>query len=120
MASGNCELTGRFYASLDSHHIVPKEYGGEKGPTIMLGPDVHQIIHRSVSNIATREQFLSSLPSNHREKAEYLIAALNAAKSVLKKKPKNEIKITVDEKTYQRYLDSKKSSKGSDEYDFNG
>lgn len=108
---GYCEVSGRFYASLDDHHIIPQEFGGTNGPKVMLGPDVHQIIHRSVTVKATRELFLSSLTNTQRMKAEYLINAIIAAKTVRKKTSKNEIKIKVDDKTFQAYQDWKKRQK---------
>jgi len=111
MPSGNCQVTNKFYASLDEHHIVPREVGGENGPKIMLGPDIHQIIHRSVTSKTTRELFLSSLSSVQRMKAEYLIQAIIAAKTVRKRTSKNEIKIQVDDKTFQAYKDWKDRKK---------
>lgn len=111
MPSGTCEVTGKFYASLDEHHVVPQEVGGVNGPKVKLGPDVHQIIHRSVTNKQTRELFLSSLSSHQRMKAEYLIQAIIASKTMLPKVKKNEIKLEVDDKTYQQYLDWKATKK---------
>jgi len=111
MASGNCEVTNKFYASLDEHHVIPQEVGGVNGPKVRLGPDVHQIIHRSVTSIQTRELFLSSLSPLQRMKAEYLIQAIIASKTMLPRTKKNEIKIEVDDKTFQAYQDWKARKK---------
>jgi len=105
MPSGKCQITGKFYASLDEHHIVPREYGGESGPTIMLGPDIHSMIHRS-TNASIKEQFLSSLPMTQRQKVSYLLESIEAAKR-LRKKVVGPRKVTlkIDEKTYQKLKD---------------
>lgn len=46
MASGYCQVSGEFCESLDVHHVIPREYGGEYGPTVCLSPTVHQTLHR--------------------------------------------------------------------------
>lgn len=73
MSGGRCHLSGRYCPSLDEHHVIPREYGGENGPTIMLCPDVHQTLHRSVNNVRLREEFISSLPANRQKYAHELI-----------------------------------------------
>ena len=105
MPSGNCQITGRFYASLDEHHIVPREYGGETGPTIMLGPDIHQIIHRASKSLTIKEQFLSSLPMNQRQKANTLINCIQMAGKLRKRTSTRKISFDIDEKTYQKLKD---------------
>lgn len=57
MSSGYCQVTGEFCDSVDIHHIIPREYGGENGPTIELSPTVHQTLHRLASNPAKLEAF---------------------------------------------------------------
>lgn len=57
MASGYCEVSGEFCDSVDIHHIIPREYGGEQGPTIALSPTVHQSLHRLASNPSKLEAF---------------------------------------------------------------
>ncbi len=37
--------------SLDEHHVVPREYGGSKGPTVTLCGNCHKLVHRVASNV---------------------------------------------------------------------
>lgn len=79
--SGCCKATGKFYPSLDNHHIIPVEFGGGFGPTVWIGPDIHQTIHRCVDNPVLKDQFLSSLPSNQsRQIVNRLINTIVSAK----------------------------------------
>ena len=73
---GHCKLSLKFCPSLDEHHAIPREYGGENGPTVFLNPEVHQLLHRSVSDLETREMFVKSLPLQTQKYAIGLIETI--------------------------------------------
>jgi len=103
---GYCKVTGKYYASLDNHHIIPREYGGKDGPTVLLGPDIHQSIHRCANNPAKKDQFLSLLPnSRSRKLADRLIKTILQSKQAHKDKGIGTTKIiqfSIPLKIYER------------------
>jgi len=62
MGSGYCAVTGEYHDCIDIHHIIPREYGGENGPTIQLSPNVHQTIHRISFNDKKIKEYLDKHP----------------------------------------------------------
>lgn len=81
--SGYCRVTGEYCPSLDDHHVIPREFGGGFGPTILLRPDIHQTIHRCANNPVLKDQLLSSLPSSRsRQIVSRLIDTIVLAKQV--------------------------------------
>lgn len=50
-----CWVTGDV-ASLHEHHIIPRECGGENGPTVTLSSDTHTIVHRVAEAYLTKPQ----------------------------------------------------------------
>lgn len=77
---GYCEVCGAWCPSLDLHHAIPREYGGEKSKLIRLRPDIHQTIHRCVDNPKLEDAFLAGLPVSGRKLASDLIALIRAAR----------------------------------------
>lgn len=108
MASGICELSGRYYPSLDSHHTIPVEFGGKDSLQVLLGPDVHQTLHRCVNNPKLQDEFLSSLPPLGRQKAQVLISLIlkaaqtNSKATRLGRGELVEVKIHVSASMYAR------------------
>jgi len=91
MAEGVCRLSGKYYPSIDSHHIVPTGYGGaNEGVQVLLGPDIHQTMHRCVGNPKLKDQFISGLPPQNQGLATTMIQLIIDAK--LKMKDSNGIK----------------------------
>jgi len=102
-----CKVTGKYYPSIDKHHVIPKEYGGkEEGTTINLGPDIHQTIHRCASNPKMKDEFLSSLSQSGKKTALYLINAIREAKSFSEKrgevKTDHKVTVTIPDKIYKK------------------
>lgn len=99
-SSGLCKLSKKYYPSLDEHHTIPREFGGENSYTIFLGPDIHQLLHRSVGNMKIRDEFLSSLPADTRRMASDLISLIEQAKASFggeeKLIKKFEVEITIE------------------------
>lgn len=95
--SGYCQVTGAYCASLDEHHVVPREFGGENGPTVLLSPSAHHTIHRSVNNPKVKDEFLSSLSTKGRALALSLIETIRKSEVVHKEKTQKEF-ITVSVK----------------------
>lgn len=81
---GYCQLTEKYCVSLDKHHIIPVEYGGKDGPTILLNPEIHQILHRCINNPVMKSSFLESLPPPQQVKAVALLKAVYYAKTMEK------------------------------------
>lgn len=102
MASGYCALTKKYCPSLDEHHIVPREYGGEQGPTILLSPEIHQVLHRCISNSRMQDEFISSLPQETKKVAQMLIRAIKEAKEREYVAEKKTFTVTVSMSTYKR------------------
>lgn len=93
--SGYCALSGKYYPSLDEHHIIPREYGGEDGPTIWLGPDIHQSLHRAVNNPVLKDELISSMPEQNKKYAAYLIKILVDLEKTGTKVNKEGVKVTI-------------------------
>lgn len=107
MTAGICELSGKYYPSLDSHHSIPREFGGESSPQVLLGPDVHQTLHRCVHNVNLRDEFLSSLPPVGRKKAMALIELILQSEVAHRDKPRGSsgevtVKVTLPTSLYKR------------------
>lgn len=101
--SGNCKLTGKYYPSLDEHHTIPREFGGENSLTIFIGPDIHQTLHRSVNNPKVFDEFLSMIPSQNRKFARELVELIRKAKeSVDKSKKSKTVELEIDYDTYEK------------------
>ena len=79
---GRCQLTNKYCVSLDEHHVIPRECGGENGPTILLSPEVHQILHRCINNPIMKSAFFDSLPLGQQPKALALIKAIKYSKQL--------------------------------------
>ena len=62
--SGYCQISGEYCDSLDEHHLIPREFGGLNGPTILLSPTVHQTIHRIFRDDTKVAQFISRYPQS--------------------------------------------------------
>ncbi|ELK45249.1 HNH endonuclease [Halobacillus sp. ACCC02827] len=45
-----CDLCGRSPVKTTEHHLVPKQYGGTDGPTVMLCSACHRQIHAHFTN----------------------------------------------------------------------
>ncbi len=103
--SGYCPIYGKYIAVLHLHHIIPREYGGENGPTINISPDAHESLHRSVENNKIKAQFLESLIPNKRPYAQYLINNIIESKTKFKEvgnKTKHNINVEVSTTIYNK------------------
>jgi len=67
------------YGIHDSHHIIPRERGGEDGPEIVICVKCHHSIHRSVKNAQVRDSYLSTLSTDSKTIARNLIATIEQA-----------------------------------------
>jgi hypothetical protein len=92
---GKCKLSFKFCPSLDEHHVIPREYGGEDGPTVLLTPEVHQLLHRSVSDLETRELFIKNLPRQTQRYALQFIETIIRAKKEYEQKNPEEATETI-------------------------
>lgn len=102
-SSGYCNVTGEYYVSLDEHHVIPKEHGGKNGEVVYLRPDIHQAIHRCAKDPTKKDQFLSGLPPDQKQKAEYLIKKITEAeKGSNKKNVVETIHLELDPSDYQK------------------
>lgn len=70
-----CVLCGND-TTTDEHHVLPREFGGLKGPTVHLCPGCHQTIHRAVKNPFVLDKFTSNLKPNVRPIALALIKSV--------------------------------------------
>lgn len=41
----------------EEHHVIPREYGGEKGPVVSLCPNQHRAIHRTANAFIKQKDF---------------------------------------------------------------
>lgn len=91
--NGRCSVTGE-YCNIDMHHIIPREYGGENGPTIALSPTVHQTLHRVCFDDVKLQEFIS-LYSSKKKLIEYLANAIRFSKDNFQKQQSNKVTITL-------------------------
>jgi len=75
-----CILCRNIYVAEESHHIIPKEYGGEEGPELEICPTCHATLHRCISNPVMLDEFLATLPTSSKPIALKLINAIKDAK----------------------------------------
>lgn len=61
-----CEST----QSLHVHHVVPRAYGGERGPTVVLCSHHHSLVHK----LAVRREMDANVPEAHRDILARLVA----------------------------------------------
>ncbi len=81
-----CPVLEKYFPALQEHHIIPREYGGENGPTIWLSIQAHQTIHLCVDNKQLRDEFLSGLKPKGKQKAVQLIKAIETSRAVATEK----------------------------------
>ena len=79
MGEPKCFICGGS-TSLHSHHIVPRCYGGEKGPTVWLDADCHGLTH----NLADSNTPLDQIGD---KKVAYLVGVIYRAKLSTKDDP---------------------------------
>ena len=46
--------------SLNEHHVVPRSYGGENGPTVTLCSDCHELIHKLADAEAYDDHYMAT------------------------------------------------------------
>ncbi len=102
MSNFKCPICEQNTVSEDEHHIIPREHGGEKGPTINVCPTCHTTAHRCVHNPVLKDQWLSSLRLRGRAIAERLIAAIKVAETSGVKSDTASITIKMPRKQYEK------------------
>lgn len=109
MASGTCQVSGEFCESIDCHHVIPREYGGENGPTVLLSPTVHQTIHR----LAMQPSLLEVAASRYSIRGRALMIRLGESIRFCKENfnalPSNKITITLSDKELDVLTEQAKS-----------
>lgn len=103
--SGYCAVSGEFCEVIDVHHIVPREYGGEEGPTINLSPSIHQMLHRVYNDPAKLDAFANRFP-RARVKILELAQILRDCKNNLIKMPPKKVEISLSKDEMQKLIDT--------------
>ncbi len=102
---GLCPVKEVQVSSLDEHHIIPREYGGEQGPTIWLSLEAHLTIHRCVGNADLKDRFLATLKPKGKQIAITLIQKIIESKAIAVEKQittDKTVHIKIDKETYKR------------------
>lgn len=69
---------------VEHHHIVPRAYGGEKGPTVSLCCDCHTIAHKTADSLFSKGNPVVPLANPMaRERALYLAQVICNARSAI-------------------------------------
>lgn len=92
----NCNLCDNISATLDSHHIVPREYGGHDGPQLKLCPSCHATLHRCINNSKMKDEFFSIVPRKNLNLAKQAIKVLEDLSKAGNKHTKINLTIYID------------------------
>ena len=60
-----CAGCGTEGGEIHHHHVIPRSYGGEHGPTTPLCPNCHDLVHKAARNLATLKQ-IGDAATRHR------------------------------------------------------
>jgi hypothetical protein len=106
--------------SLHDHHVVPREHGGNNGPTVTICASCHNIVHRIASRIVTLKSDapiteLRPLQTSGYDvkKLGYLIGVIVRSQQTLKKlgpQPKKlGLVVKLDDEQRRKFLQLKKT-----------
>lgn len=100
----------------DEHHIIMQHSGGAAGPTVMLCPNCHDILHRSVKASQSNksfDQFLALLQEDSSIRMKNLInVALVSSANYDKVNPNPLLSVKLDSPKYMQALHLYKMDKG--------
>ncbi len=76
-----CAVCQGEWPHLEEHHVVPREYGGEDGPTRPLCGSCHGALHKEVHNRTSKNpEAASAFPPEYAGRAEPFVRMIIAAK----------------------------------------
>lgn len=84
--------------SLERHHIIPRAFGGEKGPIVDLCSSDHQLLHSVALCMTSKKpylQLMSSLNGEHKKAIMWLASRVAAAYEATKNDPNKRVQVTL-------------------------
>lgn len=75
----------KFRTSTEEHHIVPRCYGGEKGPTVTLCSSCHTRVHESAESLYKGNPIFPYTDADERERCLYLATVIVNARLALER-----------------------------------
>ena len=97
-----CQFCENNVATADSHHIVPREFGGENLPEISICPSCHTTVHRCVNNPSMKDFFLSIIPPKNKLLVAKVIAIMEAHRATGNKVGKIKVIVELDREVHAR------------------
>ena len=93
-------------SNTEHHHVVPRSYGGENGPTVSLCCDCHTCAHKTADSLYARGNPI--VPYQNvlsRERCLYLAQVICSARTKIESNPENKRYV------YSGFFDSKTHGK---------
>lgn len=76
--------TSRLKSQFEEHHVVPKCYGGEKGPCVSLCTSCHTLLHKNAEKIYANKYPMINYKSNlSKERSLYLSTVVANARHAI-------------------------------------
>lgn len=97
-----CTLCGNTTATDDSHHVIPRESGGDAGPRVVICPTCHHTLHRCIKNPVMKDEFLAIVLPESRYIARTLIASIERAKTTGVKSSHVKLNIEIPRELHDR------------------